>query len=59
MAPNFSPINENIKFVLVSEHINEEYKNGKYFVFKENLIDKWSGDNESWDRIFNVLSKVV
>lgn len=53
----FLPINENIKLVLVSERINSDYGDGKFFVFKETLTDKWSGDNASWDHIFQSLSK--
>ncbi len=53
----FLPINENIKFVLVSEHINSDYSDGNFFVFKEAVANKWSGDDASWDHIFRVLSR--
>ncbi|WP_347460836.1 hypothetical protein ABEF79_15565 [Acinetobacter sp. ANC 7454] len=56
----FVQINKYIKVVLVSCLIDNDYCiDDKIFIFKINPSEKWSGDDKSWNRVFDNMSNSV
>lgn len=52
----FQKLNPNLKVVIASEKIVEDKIEKNYFLIKIKKGNNWQGDNDSWDRLFDLIS---
>ncbi len=53
----FGHLNPRMKFVLLSNYCDEEVIEGDSFFLNISRANIWSEDNDSWDRIFEIINK--